>query len=134
MLNKIKKLFGNTFGRSTTFRTARPSDEFTLRETDFGIIYAETEIVRRIVEKTSLEGVHEIKNVIVEAPSANTSLQIKFDLVITQNYSAPVLGANLRDAIKVELDKNLGIKDALFDIRVTQINQNLPEIKKRRVR
>lgn len=133
MLNEVKKIIKNTFGR-TTFRTARPSDEFLLRETDFGTVHVETDIIRRIVERTRLEGVHEIKNVSVDAPNANTSLQIKFDLVILQNYSAPTLGANLRDAIKEELKNWLDIRDALFDIRVTHINQELPAPKKRRVR
>ena len=133
MLNRIKNLFGNTFGR-TTFRTARPSDEFILRENDFGTVHVETSVIRRIVERTKLEGVHEINNVTVYKPDLNNPLQIQFNLVILQNYSAPKLGANLRDAIKEELKNLLDIRDAVFDIRVTQINQILPEVKKRRVR
>ena len=133
MLNEVKKIIKNTFGR-TTFRTARPSDEFLLCETDFGTVHVETDIIRRIVERTKIEGVHEINNVRIDRPTENTPLQINFSLVILQNYSAPVLGGNLRDAIKEELKNWLDIRDALFDIRVTRINQNLPEPKKRRVR
>ena len=133
MLNEVKKIIKSTFGR-TTFRTARPSDEFLLRETDFGTVHIETDIIRRIVERTKIEGVHEINNVTIYKPDSNNPLQIKFNLVILQNYSAPVLGANLRDAVKEELKNLLDIRDALFDIRVTQINQKLPEVKKRRVR
>lgn len=133
MLNRIKNLFGSTFSK-TTFRTARASDEFILRETNFGTVHIETDLIRRIVERTKLEGVHEINGVTIYKPDSNNPLQIKFNLVILQNYSAPVLGANLRDAIKEELKNLLDIRDALFDIRVTQINQNLPEVKKRRVR
>ena len=133
MLNRIKNLFGTTFKKGT-FRTARASDEFLLRETDFGTVHVETDIIRRIVEKTHIEGVHEINNVIIDAPNFNNPLQIKLNLIILQNYSAPMLGAKLRDAIKEELKNLLDIRDALFDIRVTQINPNLPEQKKRRVR
>ncbi len=131
MLNRIKNLkhlIGNTFGATRT------GGEFLLRETDFGTVNIEIDIIRRIVERTRLEGVHEINNVIIDAPTVNNPLQVKFDLVILQNYSAPMLGAKLRDAIKEELKNMLDIRDALFDIRVTQVNQNLPEIKKRRVR
>jgi uncharacterized alkaline shock family protein YloU len=133
MLKRIEKIFRNTLVK-TTFRVARPSDEFILRETDFGTINIETEVIRQIVKRTNIEGVHEINNIIIYAPTANTPLQIKFNLIILQNYSAPILGGNLRDAIKEELKNWLDIRDALFDIRVTQISQNLPEPKRRRVR
>lgn len=128
MFNKIKNLIGNTFGAT------RSIGEFLLRETDFGTVHVEIGIIRRIIERTRLEGVHEINNIIIDAPTVNLPLQIKLDLVILQNYSAPMLGAKLRDAIKEDLKNLLDIRDALFDIRVTQVNQNLPEIKKRRVR
>lgn len=127
-IKNLKNLMGNTFGAT------RSGGEFLLRETDFGTIHAETDIVRRIVERTRLQGVHEINNVIIEAPTASKPLQLQLSLVILQNYSAPKLGANLRDAIKEELEKILDIRDALFDIRVTQITQELPEKPKRRVR
>lgn len=131
MFNRIKNL-KNLIGN--TFVATRSSGEFLLRETDFGTVNVEIDVIRRIVERTRLEGVHEISNVIIDAPTVNRPLQIGFSLVILQNYSAPVLGANLRDAIKEELKNLLDIRDALFDIRVTQISQNLPEVKKRRVR
>jgi hypothetical protein len=127
-IKDLKNLIGNTFGAT------RLSGEFLLRETDFGTIHVETDVIRRIIERTRLEGVHEINNIIIDAPTVNLPLQIKLDLVILQNYSAPILGAKLRDAIKEELKNILDIRNALFDIRVTKINQNLPEIKKRRVR
>ena len=110
------------------------SSLFLLRETDFGTVHVETDVIRRLVERTRVEGVHEISNIIIDAPTVNDPLQIKLNLVILQNYSAPVIGANLRDAIKEELKNLLDIRDALFDIRVTQISQNLPEVKRRRVR
>ena len=133
MLDKIKNFFGNTFS-SSTFRAARSGEEFLLRETDFGTVHVETDIIRRLVERTKIEGVHEITNVVIDAPTNIEPLKIRVNLVIMQNYSAPVLGAALRDAVKEELKNWLDIRDALFDIRVTQINQDLPEKKKRRVR
>ncbi len=130
MLNKIrslKSLIGSTFSRSR----ARIGEEFLLRENDFGTIHVETEVVRRIVERVKVNGVHEIKNVVVDSPNDKGLLQIKLNLIISQDYSAPNVGANLRDAIKETLREYFSIKDALFDIRVTQINKKLPETKRR---
>lgn len=127
-IKSLKNLIGNTFG------SARTGGEFLLRETDFGTIHVEADIIRRIIERMKVTGVHEIKNVIIDLPSVNTPLQIKLNLIIGQDYSAPVIGANLRDAIKDELKNYFEITNALFDIRVTKINPNLPETKKRRVR
>ena len=132
MLNGFKNI-KNIFG--STFSTSRASGEFLLLKTDYGTVHVEGDIIRRIVERTRVEGVNEVKNVVINLPTENYPLQIRFNLVIRQNYSAPVIGANLRDAIKDELKNFLNIIDVKFDIRVTQINQNvLPEKKKRRVR
>ncbi len=133
MFNKIKNLtslIGSTFSRSRV----RTGDEFLLRENDFGTIHVEAEVVRRIVERVKVNGVHEIKNIVVDVPSDNEPLKIKLNLIITQDYSAPTVGANLRDAIKEHLLEFLSIKDALFDIRVTQINKKLPETKRRQLK
>jgi hypothetical protein len=117
-----------------TFNTSRSSGEFLLRETDFGKVHVDSDIIRRFVERMKIRGVQEIRNVIIDRPTAVLPLQIKFNLIIGQNYSAPTVGANLRDAIKLELKNMFEITDALFDIRVTHISQDLPEKKKRRVR
>jgi uncharacterized alkaline shock family protein YloU len=104
-------------------------------KTDHGTVNVESDIIRRIVERTRVEGVSEVRNVIIDVPTNDYPLQIKFSLVIGQNYSAPVIGSNLRDTIKEELKNFLDINDVTFDIRVTQINQNVvPEKSKRRVR
>ena len=131
MLDRFKNfrsLIGNTFN------TSRASGEFLLRDTDFGTVHVESDIIRRIVERTRVEGVNEVKNVVVDVPTENYPLNIKFSLVIRPNFSAPVIGANLRDAIREELDNFFDIKDVKFDIRVAQINQQVTEKKKRRVR
>lgn len=129
-LKNLKSLLGNTFN------TSRASGEFLLRHTDFGTVHVESDIIRQVVERTRVEGVNEVKNVVIDAPTANYPLNIKFSLVIRPNFSAPVIGANLRDAIKEELKNFLDIQDVNFDIRVTQINQqqNNDKKKKRRVR
>ena len=124
----LKNIFGNTFS------TSRASGEFLLRETDFGTVHVDANIIQRMVERTKVEGVHEIRNVVIDLPTAYSPLQIKLNLIIGQNYSAPIIGANLRDAIKDDLKSFLSITDTRFDIRVTQINQNTPEKRKRRVR
>ena len=127
----LKSILGNM---GNTFSTSRASGEFLLRETDFGTVHVDANIIQRLVERIKIKGVHEIRNVIIDVPTDHYPLQIKLNLIIGQNYSAPVIGANLRDAIKEELKNFLSITDARFDIRVTQINQNAPEKKKRRVR
>lgn len=131
MLNRIKNLT-NLLGSTLKPRTG--GGEFLLRETDFGTVHVETEAVRRVVERVKVDGVHEIKNVVVDKPVIHEPLRIKLNLIIGQNYAAPKVGADLREAVKAELNELFGIKSADFDIRVTQINRNLPEKLRRRVR
>ncbi len=133
MFNKIRNL-KNLIGRTFKSTRARTGDEFLLRENDFGTLHVETEVIKRIVERVTINGVHEVKNVSVDKPTQDEPLGIKLDLVITPDYSAPKVGANLRDEIKRILYDTFKIKDALFDIKVTQINQLLPEKKRRQLR
>lgn len=125
-LSNLKKLIGNTFN------TSRASGEFLLRKTDFGTINVESDIIRQVVERTRVEGVNEVKNVVIDAPTAKYPLNIKFNLIIRPNHSAPVIGASLRDAIKEQLQNFMDINDVNFDIRVTQINQQQTNTKKKR--
>lgn len=131
MLNRIKSL-KNFFGN--TFKVTRSGEEFLLRETDFGTVHVETDIIRRIVERVKIEGLHEIQSVSVEVPNEHAPLKISVEVVIAQNYPAPLLGANLRYTVNQTLRELLEIQDAILDVRIAQINQNLPEKKKRRVR
>lgn len=131
MLNRIKSL-KNFFGN--TFKVTRSGEEFLLRETDFGTVHVETDIIRRIVERVKIEGLHEIQSVSVEVPNEHAPLKISVEVVIAQNYPAPLLGANLRYTVNQTLRELLEIQDAIFEVRIAQINQNLPEKKKRRVR
>ena len=131
MLNKIKSL-KNFIGN--TFKVTRSGEEFLLRETDFGTVHVETDIIRRIVERVKIEGLHEIQGVSVEVPNAYEPLKISVEVVIVQNYPAPLLGANLRYTVNQALRELFEIQDAILEIRIAQINQNLPEKKKRRVR
>ena len=132
MINKIKNLFGKTFTTSRGINRSRGNGEFILRENDFGTVHVE--VIARYVERVKVFGVHEIQNVIVERPTGSVPLNIRLSLIIEQNLPAPKIGADLRDAIKEMLSKIFSIKDAIFDIRVTHINQNVEEPKKRRVR
>lgn len=131
MLNRIKSL-KNFFGN--TFKVTRSGEEFLLRETDYGTVHVETDIIRRIVERVKIEGLHEIQSVSVEVPNEHAPLKISVEVVIAQNYPAPLLGANLRYTVNQTLRELLEIQDAILDVRIAQINQNLPEKKKRRVR
>jgi len=131
MLNKIKSL-KNFFGN--TFKVTRSGEEFLLRETDYGTVHVETDIIRRIVERVKIEGLHEIQSVSVEVPNEHAPLKISVEVVIAQNYPAPLLGANLRYTVNQTLRELLEIQDAIIEVRIAQINQNLPEKKKRRVR
>lgn len=131
MLNRIKSL-KNFFGN--TFKVTRSGEEFLLRETDYGTVHVETDIIRRIVERVKVEGLHEIQSVSVEVPNEHAPLKISVEVVIAQNYPAPLLGANLRYTVNQTLRELLEIQDAIFEVRIAQINQNLPEKKKRRVR
>jgi len=131
MLNRIKSL-KNFFGN--TFKVTRSGEEFLLRETDYGTVHVETDIIRRIVERVKVEGLHEIQGVSVEVPNEYAPLKISVEVVIAQNYPAPLLGANLRYTVNQTLRELLEIQDAIIEVRIAQINQNLPEKKKRRVR
>lgn len=131
MLDRFKSL-KNILG--STFSTSRASGEFLLNKTDFGTVQVDASIIQRLVERTKVEGVNEIRNVVIDIPTEKYPLQIKLNLVIGQSYSAPIIGSKLRDAIKEELEYSLSIIDARFDIRVTQISQNVPEKRRRRVR
>lgn len=131
MLNKIKSL-KNFLGN--TFKVTRSGEEFLLRETDYGTVNVETDIIRRIVERVKIEGLHEIQGVSVEVPNKYAPLKISVEVVIAQNYPAPLLGANLRYTVNQTLRELLEIQDAILEIRIAQINQKLPEKKKRRVR
>lgn len=128
MLNTIKNFF------ESTFKTTQSDGEFLLRETDFGTIHLDASAIRRIVERTKISGVHEIKNVVVDPPSREVPLNIRLNLTIQQNLSAVKLGEELRDKIKDELREIFDITHATFDIKVVHIANEIPDKRKRRVR
>lgn len=131
MLNRIKKI-KDIFG--STFKTTRLGGEFLLRENDFGRVHLDTSVIRRVVERTKVFGVHEIKNVFVDRPSHEVPLNIRLSLTIDHDLSAVKIGEELRDEVKRELYQLFGINDATFDIRVTHITSEIPGKPKRRVR
>ena len=131
MFNGIKKI-RNLFG--STFKVTQKGEEFLLRENDFGTIYLDTSVIRRVVERTKVFGVHEIKNVFVDKPSRDVPLNIRLSLTIDHDLSAVQIGESLRDEIKKELYQLFEINYATFDIRVTKITDEIPDKPKRRVR
>ena len=128
MLNRIKNFFGSTF------KTTQSDGEFLLRETDFGTIHLDASAIRRIVERTKIFGVHEIKNVVVDPPSREVPLNIRLNLTIRHDLSPVKIGEELRDKIKDDLREIFGITVATFDIRVVRIADEIPEKRRRRVR
>ena len=131
MFNGIKKI-RNLFG--STFKVTQKGEEFLLRENDFGTIYLDTSVIRRVVERTKVFGVREIKNVFVDKPSRDVPLNIRLSLTIEHDLSAVQIGESLRDEIKKELYQLFEINYATFDIRVTKITDEIPDKPRRRVR
>ena len=129
MLDRFKKITG-LFGG--TFKVTQKGEEFVLRENDFGTVYLDTSVIRRVVERTKVFGVHEIKNVVVDAPSRDVPLNIRLSLIVEHDLSLVKTGENLRDEIKKELYQLFEINYATFDIRVVQITNEVAEQKNRR--
>lgn len=131
MFEGIKK-FTNIFG--STLKVTQKGEEFILRENDFGTIYLDTSVIQRIVERTKIFGVHEIKKVFIDKPTREVPLNIRLSLTIDHDLSAVKIGESLRDEIKKELYQLFGINYATFDIRVVRITNEIPDKPRRRVR
>lgn len=129
MLNKFKSLIGKTF------RTNRAGNLFTLRNSEFGKINVETDLVRRIVERDTknLEGIYEL-NAIVEPPTEKNSLAVRFALALEQNYSAQDISVKLVKIVREILEDYFQIADVEIYMRVTDVVENSAKKNKRRVR
>ena len=123
MLDSIKKFIGKKF-TNKTFRTVRTGDLFTLRNTDFGKINVESDMIRRVVERavTDIEGVHEI-SAEVEKPTEGNSLKVRFSLALEQDYSAQNIGAELAKRVREVLQDMFQIADVEIYMRVKDIAQ-----------
>ena len=133
MLSRFKNFIGKNFQK--TFRTARTSDAFTLKNTDFGKINVESDLIRRVVE-------HEVKEIdgifsataTVEPPTEKYALQIRFALVLFQGTSAQNVSGQLVKTVREILQEEFQIVDSEIYMRVTDVMQAAQKKSGRRVR
>lgn len=129
MLDKFKDFIGKTF------RTTRTGNLFTLRNTDFGKINVECDLIRRVVERAAanVKGIHEV-GAIVEPPTEKISLAIRFSLSLEQGYSAQNISVDLVKVVREVLQENFQIIDVEIYMRVTDVIQTVEKKNMRRVR
>lgn len=134
MLDRFKNFIGKNFNKRT-FRTSSTGDLFTLRNTDFGKINVETDMIRRVVERVTadIEGVNDI-GATVEKPTDRDSLKIRFSIVLEQNYSAQSISAELVKRVREVLQEYFEIADVEVYMRVENVMQSADKKNKRRVR
>ncbi len=113
---------------------SRTSNEFLLRESDFGRIHVETDLVRRIVERAAVtvDGINEA-TATVEKTAADSPLKIRFNLTLGQDYSVNDVSSDLVKAVRKILQESLEIIEVEIYVRVTDIKRKA-EKNKRRVR
>lgn len=133
MINRFKNFIGKNFPK--TFRTASTGNSFTLKNTDFGKINVECDLIRRIVERSvkEIEGIFSA-SATVDPPTERTSLQIHFNLALNQGFSAQNVSVQLVKAVREVLQENLQIVDVEIYMRVTDISQPVQKKSGRRVR
>lgn len=134
MLDRFKNFIGKNFN-TRTFRTSSTGDLFTLRNTDFGKINVETDMIRRVVERVTadIEGVSDI-SATVEKPTDRDSLKVRFSIVLEQNYSAQNISAELVKRVREILQECFEIADVEIYMRVENVMQSADKKNKRRVR
>lgn len=133
MLNKFKNLIGKNLTK--TFRTARTGDSFTLRNTDFGKINVECDLIRRVVERAvkEIEGIYDV-TAKIDSPTGRNALQIHFSLGMNQGYSAQSVSVKLVKEVREVLEEIFQIIDVEIYMRVTDISQSVQKKSGRRVR
>lgn len=133
MINKFKNFIGKNLPK--TFRTARTGNSFTLKNTDFGKINVECDLIRRVVERSvkEIDGIFSA-DATIEPPTEKNSLQIHFDLALNQGYSAQSISVKLVKAVREVLQEIFQIIDVEIFMRVTDITQTVEKKSGRRVR
>ena len=133
MIDRFKNFIGKNF--SKTFRTARTGNSFTLKNTDFGKVNVECDLVRRVVERSvkDIEGIFSA-NATVDPPTERISLQVHFDLSLNQGFSAQNISVQLVKAVREVLQETFQIIDVEIYMRVTDISQPVQKKSGRRVR
>ena len=133
MLHRFKNFIGKNFQKS--FRTARTGNSFTLKNTDFGKINVECDLIRRFVEREvkDIEGISSA-TATVDPPTEKNALQVHFALTLLQGYSAQNISGQLVKAVREVLQENFQIIDVEIYMRVTDISQPVQKKSGRRVR
>ena len=133
MINRFKNFIGKNFPK--TFRTASTGNSFTLKNTDFGKINVECDLIRRIVERSvkEIEGIFSA-SATIDPPTEKTALQIHFDLSLNQGFSAQNISVQLVKAVREVLQETFQIIDVEIYMRVTDISQPVQKKSGRRVR
>ena len=133
----FKNIVGKNFPKSfkKSFSTVRTGNAFTLKNTDFGKINVECDLIRRIVERAvgEIEGIHEV-SAIIEPPTDKLSLAVRFSLVLEQNYSVQSISEKLSEVTQKNLKEIFQIVDEAIFVKVTGIMQTAEKKKGRRVR
>ena len=133
MLNRFKNFIGKNFQKS--FRTSGTSNFFTLKNTDFGKINVESDLIRRVVEREvkEIEGIFSA-TATVEPPTEKNALQIRFALTLLQGTSAQSISGQLVKAVREVLQEEFQIADVEIYMRVTDVMQAVQKKSGRRVR
>ncbi|MBR6014212.1 MAG: hypothetical protein IK062_10620 [Selenomonadaceae bacterium] len=137
MLDRFKNLFGKDLPKTLkkNFRTIRTGNSFTLKNTDYGKINVECDLIRRYVERAAAEvnGIHEV-SAIVEPPVENDALAVRFSLSLGHGHSAQSVSADLVKAVKKVLEDVFQIVDVGIYLKVVGIAQLSDKKPGRRVR
>lgn len=128
----IKKIFAVPVSAIKSVRSA--SGEFLLKETDFGLVRVEFEVVKRFAERAlqSVEGIKESEVAIEKLTDANP-FRILLTVSLVAGYSAPSVSKAADKAINDALKEFMQVEFYVpVEVRVKQFAQ--VEKKRRRVR
>ncbi|MBO4779439.1 MAG: hypothetical protein J5497_02255 [Selenomonadaceae bacterium] len=128
----IKKIFAVPASAIKSVRSA--SGEFLLKETDFGLVYVELEVVKNFAERAlqSVEGIKETEVAVERLTSANP-LRILLTASLVEGYSALQVSKAADRAINGALKEFMDVEFYVpVEVRIRQIAQ--VEKKRRRVR
>lgn len=137
MLNRFKDFIGKNIPTSLPkkFRAPRTGNSFTLKNTDFGKINVECDLIRRFVERAAeeIEGIHGI-GAVIEPPVEKNPLVVRFSFALEQNYSVQDVSGKLVTAVKKVLEDFFQIIDVEIYVKVTDVAPAPEKKSGRRVR
>lgn len=130
MFKQLKNLIGGAFdsARKTS------GEEIVLRKNKFGVVSADTEVIRRVVERdaVNVKGVHDLKASVDLIGSSR--LKISLQIVLNQNNSAPNVSAALEKNIREDLKSIFEVTDVSLDMKITEFVRNETSERRRKLR